>query len=91
MEKTRKVTVAGILEIVAGIIILFGAIELSHIPLFLVTFIVAGIISLLGGICALKRRFRGMTIAGAIFSIFCTPIIGVPALWLMLDAKKEFR
>jgi hypothetical protein len=90
MEKTWKGTTAGVLEIAAGIFMLFAGIELSHIPIFLIMFISAGVISLLGGVCALTRHLRGLAVAGAIFSMFCTPIIGVPALWLILDAKKEF-
>jgi hypothetical protein len=70
---------------------LFVGISLSHVAVFLIMFTTAGTISLLGGICALKRRVRGLAVAGAVFSMFCTPIIGVPTLWIMLDAKKEFR
>jgi hypothetical protein len=91
MEKTWKATVAGILEIIAGVGMIIGGIILSHIVILFVIFITAGAISIIGGICALIRRVWGLALAGAIFSIFGFVILGVPALWLIMDAKKEFE
>ena len=84
-------TVAGIPELIAGIFILFAGITSAHLIPLLIILLTAGTISLIGGVCALKRRFWGLAVTGASFSIFCAVILGVPALWLILDAKKEFR
>jgi len=52
--------------------------------------VMLGIISLLGGIYALKRNLWGLALAGSIFAFFYLPPLGMPAIVLTALSKKEF-
>ena len=53
--------------------------------------IISGIISISGGICALKRRLWGWALTGAIFTFSYLPPTGIPAIVFTALSKKEFR
>lgn len=52
--------------------------------------IVIGIVSLLGGLYALRRSVWGLALAGAIFTLFYLPPLGIPAIIFTALSKKEF-
>jgi hypothetical protein len=54
-----------------------------------VTFIL-GIISIVGGVYALKRKRWGWALAGSICSALCSTIMGILALIFIIMGKKEF-
>ena len=66
----------GLLTFILGITIIF--------------LVVIGILSLLGGIAALKRKNWGLALAGSIASIFGSNIIGILALVFIAMSKDEF-
>jgi len=53
--------------------------------------IISGIISISGGICALRRRLWGWALTGAIFTFSYLPPSGIPAIIFTALSKKEFR
>jgi len=111
MERTWRGTWGGILTIIAGCIgIGFGATvagfaeiigELAEMPglgaLVGAPLIVMGIIALIGGIFALRRRAWGFALTGAILAIPCSlclfgggVVIGILAVIFVSMGKKEF-
>jgi hypothetical protein len=103
MNKTWKPTTAGILSIVGGILgIVFGgfAVTGGSIAGMLTGFawmagvgaglIVLGIIALIGGIMALKRKTWGFALTGAICSLFPMIPLGVLAIIFVAMGKREF-
>ena len=53
--------------------------------------IVLGIVSLLGGVCALRRSVWGLALAGAIFTFFSLPPLAIPAITFLALSEKEFK
>ena len=123
MERTWKLTTAGILNIVSGACFLIAGIVivsslgqpimatpwasyalysmgLSGTPSasFITTYtivlaallIVPGIVSLLGGIYALRRSVWGLVLAGSIFTFFYLIPLGIPAIITTALSKREF-
>ena len=121
MERTWKVTTAGILTIIAGCLgITVGALlTLVAVPLGLggaiagildeagiwggllgglagmlgmigASIIGVGIVAIIGGIYALKRRIWGFALAGAILATMCSTPLGVLAIIFVSMGKKEF-
>jgi len=119
MKETPMPIVAGILDIISGIISLLAFVGLlistivtgglTHgwfpgfpwvpginiavailTPLTVVSFIV-GIIALLGGIYALQRKNWGLALAGSIFALLPTILLGVAAIALTALSKDEFE
>ena len=71
MEKTWKPTTAGILCIIAGIIVAVpGIVVLASTEMLGAPSIVPAIIAIIGGIYALKRKRWGLALAGSIFALF---------------------
>lgn len=99
MEQTWKPTVAGIMNIVSAVFVIsqsFGAalgwylIE-GRILFFVI--IIVGIIALVGGIYALRRKIWGLALAGSIcatISLF-TWYLGILAIIFTVLSKKEFE
>jgi len=100
METTWKPTAAGICAIIGGVIeLIFGLVTLSMGSfaggLFMgwfaamgAPFIVLGIIAILGGIFALKRKTWWLALVGSICAI---PVgIGILALIFVILGKNEF-
>jgi uncharacterized membrane protein HdeD (DUF308 family) len=51
---------------------------------------VAGILSFLGGISALQRKWWGLALAGSIASVFGPVLLGIPAIIFTVMSKDEF-
>ena len=52
--------------------------------------IILGIITIVGGVFALKRRLWGLALAGAIIALFPTIILGILAVIFVAMGKGEF-
>ena len=50
----------------------------------------AGILALLGGIYALRRRLWGLALAGSLATILFLPVFGIPAIILTSHSEREF-
>ena len=106
MKQTGKSTAAGVLNLVSGFLSLIGAIFLilpilvykiaddSFLdPIFLtvaITLAVTGILGLIGGISALRRKTWGLALAGSIASIFPCFLLGIAAVILTALSRDEF-
>ena len=99
--------VAGALNLIAGIIVIsLGAACLSPWTGYMGTMgmmgwwfgaigiplIVIGIVSIIGGSFALKRRLWGLALAGAICALFPPPVIvlGILSIIFLALSQKEF-
>jgi len=88
---TKKPTAAGILSILAGVTELIMGISLTLAeggPFGL--FVASGIIAVVGGVCALRRKKWGLALAGAICSLVAFPF-GIPAIILVALSRGEFK
>lgn len=68
----------------------------QNAPLFIILIFgilasVPGIIAVIGGIKALKRRRWGLALAGSICACLYFNVLGIPALVFLLLSKNEFR
>ena len=101
LQKINKPIVGGILSIisgaifaVAGILILraeWGEIPLLGLTIALAYLFIGGIMPIVGGIFALKRKHWKLAFAGSIGSIVGFIFTGVPALVLIVISKNEFE
>jgi hypothetical protein len=58
----------------------------------IVFFLVAtGVVSLIGGICALQRKKWGLALAGSIVAILGASVLGVASTVLTIISKEEFK
>ena len=105
MEKTWKPTTAGILTIIAGALNLIAGIVVAGLGETIgllagfwgmgaigAPLIVIEIISIIGGIFAIRRNIWGLALAGAICALFPPPVIvlGILAIIFVAMGKKEF-
>ncbi len=105
MEKTWKPTGAGILAIIAGAIqVIFGTI-FATVAGFVGAFIgmgwlgaigapliIFGVIAIVGGIYALRRRVWGLALAGSICALIGPWfILGILAIIFVALGKREFE
>jgi hypothetical protein len=106
MEKTWKPTAAGILAIVAGVLnLIVGIVIVAVGSAFLGPFIglgwlgaigapliILGIVSIVGGVFALRRRIWGLALAGAICALFPPPIaiLGILSIIFLAISTREF-
>lgn len=103
MERTWKPTTAGILSIIGGICgIVIGAFvatigEVAGALAGLAWFgaigaplIGMGVVALIGGIYAMRRRAWGFALTGAILAIICGGIFGILATIFVSMGKREF-
>lgn len=72
-----------------------GFVEPANIPAGLILVMglmlsLPAIVSVIGGIYAVRRRLWGMALAGAICSCFYFNVLGIPALVLIILSKNEF-
>jgi len=90
--------VAGILNIIAGVIGVIGGLGMVAFPLLEedittgVIFFVFGVIAFIGGLCALRRRIWGLALTGAIFALW--PgflILGILAIIWTAMSRQEFE
>jgi|SRR4030042_118998 hypothetical protein len=54
-------------------------------------FAIVGILAIVGGIYALRRKIWGLALAGSIAAFFPSWIIGLPAIILTALSKNEFE
>ena len=97
--KTWKPTAAGILSIISGTFIVWYRLsELIRIGSSPVG-IILGLIAIVGGIFAIRRRVWGLALAGAICAIvpphpwgflIWTPVLGILAVVFVVSSKREF-
>jgi len=55
-----------------------------------IALIIPGLVSIFGGIYAIKRQVWGLALAGSIMTFLCTLLLGIPAIALTALSKKEF-
>ena len=107
-KKTRlsslKLTISGILGMIAGFISLLGGIGLISRGLdkglyqstnwtevgFGITIIATGIVAIVGSYFALTRKSFGLSLAGATCAIVPFWFLGIPALLLVAFSKDRF-
>jgi hypothetical protein len=97
---TRKPIVAGVLTILSGsFIVWYRTNELIRVGSNWVG-IALGLIAVIGGIAAVRRRRWALALAGAICAIvpphpwgklIWTPVLGLVAVALLISAKGEFQ
>jgi hypothetical protein len=107
MEETWRPTAAGILTIIAGVALLiiglvivgFGALIPFGFMLWFggllgmvgAPFIILGIIAIVGGIYALKRRIWGLALVGSICALPAGFLLGLLAIIFVSLGKGEFK
>jgi len=69
--------------ILSGVGIFLGAIAVPLIAL--------GVVAIVGGVYALKRRSWGLALAGSICSVITFALLGIPALIFVILGKDEFE
>ena len=100
-------TAAGILSIISGAIGFFAGIVMATVGgiagagigifefgLIGAPLIVLGIIAIIGGVFALRKRIWGLALAGAICSLCFPPyswFLAIPAIVFIALSKQEFR
>ena len=104
-KRTAMPIAAGILSIIAGFLGFFLGIFLATIMeatwweegafgfglFFGVPIIIFGIIAIVGGVYALRRRIWGLALAGSICAFLGAWFLGIPAIILIALSKKEFK
>lgn len=106
VEKTWQPTTAGTLNIISGCFGIVGGVYIANIgglewdlPALVVAIvgvvgisrIVLGVIALIGGIFARRRKLWELALAGSILAIFCAPPLGVLSTIFVSMSKKEFK
>ena len=106
MEKTWKPTTAGVLAIVAGVlevilglvIAVFGSIigggfvGMGWLGAIGAPVIILGIVAIVGGVYATRRRIWGLGLAGSICALFGPWfILGILAIVFISIGKSEFE
>jgi len=106
--KTWKPTAAGILCIIAGtisvifciVVVVFGSIIGAFFGFevvwgwstFAIPLIILGIIAIVGGIYAVRRKIWGLALVGSICALFGPwAILGIPAIIFVILGKGEFE
>jgi hypothetical protein len=101
MEKTWKLTLGSISAIVAGALEVIGSVTVLIVPpaplgspslatIGAVLITIAGIIAIVGGICAFSRMMWGLALAGSICALPAGLILGVLAIIFIVLGKREF-
>jgi len=98
----RSIT-SGIMSIIAGLIGIGGGAIVSLMGDFVsesggilgfeplgVPTIIMGIVAVVGGVFALRRRVWRLAVIGAIFAIPCMPVLGTLAMIFITLADQEF-
>ena len=106
VEKTWKPTTAGTLNIISGCFGIVGGVYIANVgglewdlPALVVAIvgvvgisrIVLGVIALIGGIFARRRKLWELALAGSILAILCAPPLGVLSTIFVSLGKKEFK
>ena len=117
---TSKSTIAGVLDIIAGVMSLIGACVLfligviaagaittagvhdptaarfAYLPIALfgplaLLCLVIGLLSVVGGVAAIRQRRFWMALVGGIAALFAFFPVGIPAIVLTVMAEREFE
>lgn len=117
---TPKTTIAGVLDIIAGVMALVGtcvllligvvgtgaistagihepeAAKFAYLPIALfgplaVLCFFIGVLAVIGGIAAIRRRRYWLALVGSIAALFSFFPIGIPAIVLTVMAEREFE
>jgi hypothetical protein len=118
MDRSWMPTAAGILNIIAGVLALLGALVVifvatvimavpemtegsgDDLPLavvsgllwgFVALSLLSGMLSMIGGVVALRRTGWAWPLAGAISALFSAMPVGIFALILVVLAEKDLR
>lgn len=106
LEKTWKPTTAGTLNIISGCFGIVGGVYIANVgglewdlPALVVAIvgvvgisrIVLGVIALIGGIFARRRKLWELALAGSIMAILCAPPLGILSTIFVSMSKKEFK
>ena len=93
--------VAGAIQFICGLVagIIGGSVAgLAAVPglgtivaAIAIPILVLGIISIIGGIYALKRRLWGLALAGSITSLIGPWLLGILAIIFLIMGKSEFK
>ena len=67
------------------------AITASVLTTLAIFSLIVSILSIVGGIYALRRKNWGMALAGSIAAFFCAAPLGIAAIILIVLAKNEFE
>jgi len=114
MKRTWKPTVAGILNVIAGVFGLLGGLvlvvlgsvgseflaylgcgmpQLAPFAFLLATgvpLLILGILALIGGIYALRRKIWGLALAGSIATVLFSQLLGILAIIFIALSEEEF-
>jgi len=102
-KKTKWSTAAGIVDIVLGgfsavsiiLVLMVAIIMVGGFPIYIVlgilAFAVMGLLAVVGGIFALRRKHWGIALAGAIVLVPASSLLGIAAVVLTVMAKDEFE
>jgi hypothetical protein len=92
--------VAGALGLIGGLVVgviggTFAGIEGipgvgAMLAAIAIPLIIIGIVAIVGGYYALKRRIWGLALAGTICALFCVWFLGIPAIIFVILGKSEF-
>ena len=106
VKETWKPTTAGTLNIISGCFGIVGGVYIANVgglewdlPALVVAIvgvvgisrIVLGVIALIGGIFARRRKLWELALAGSILAILCAPPLGVLSTIFVSMSKKEFK
>jgi len=58
--------------------------------IFLATMVLLGIGSIIGGVAAIRRKPYRLAVVGGVCSVFCSSVIGLIGLILVVKSKNEF-
>ncbi|MBI4296786.1 MAG: hypothetical protein HY667_06685 [Chloroflexi bacterium] len=101
MERSSRQKLAGVLEIVAGILYLFygfttliSDLTSGTIEMWLVFpqawMVILGILALAGGVSATQGKSYGLALTGALLAIPLPPFLGIPASILLVWARGDW-
>ena len=106
VKETWQPTTAGTLNIISGCFGIVGGVYIANVgglewdlPALVVAIvgvvgisrIVLGVIALIGGIFARRRKLWELALAGSILAILCAPPLGVLSTIFVSMSKKEFK
>ncbi|MCK4402475.1 MAG: hypothetical protein KAV98_01720 [Dehalococcoidia bacterium] len=93
--------IAGAMQTIGGIVVAVVGGTITRLPaipmmprivgIIAIPIIILGIVAIVGGIYALKRKVWGLALAGCICSLFGPWFLGVPAIIFVAMGKGEFE
>lgn len=94
--------IAGVIQTISGIVVAVVGGTIAGLPtvpimsqifgIIAIPIIILGIVAIVGGIYALKRKVWGLALAGCICSLFCPGfILGILAIIFVAMGKGEFE